>query len=285
MQQRKCYAVFYHTLLDWHNEDYLNNFPRYIEYLIRSIEILCTSYGKIGGFWFDGMWDKPNENWQEDRLYGLIRKYQPEAMIINNTGLSACGKVGHKEIDSVTFERGKPAFVDNSDKHRAGEMCQILNDHWGYAKKDYNYKSTKELIENLVDCRKSNCNFLRNTGLKGNGEINTLDRELLRIVGKWIKVNKNFIYNVRSCDIKADGADIVSDGENYYAIIKDVFMSADPNVALSGEKKSVLLDRKIKYGVWLDSNEQIDIVNDNSFLVKPFCYGESYSVRVAKLKL
>ncbi len=276
---------FYHTLLDWHNEDYLNNFPKYVDYLIRSIEILCTSYGKIGGFWFDGMWDKPNENWQEDRLYGLIRKYQPEAMIINNTGLSACGKVGHKEIDSVTFERGKPAFVDNSDKHRAGEMCQILNDHWGYAKKDYNYKSTKELIENLVDCRKSNCNFLLNTGLKGNGEINTLDRELLRIVGKWIKVNKNFIYNVRSCDIKADGADIVSDGENYYAIIKDVFMSADPNVALSGEKKSVVLDRKIKYGVWLDSNEQIDIVNDNSFLVKPFCYGESYSVRVAKLKL
>ena len=192
-------------------------------------------------------------------------------MIINNTGLSACGKVGHKEIDSVTFERGKPAFVDNSDKHRAGEMCQILNDHWGYAKKDYNYKSTKELIENLVDCRKSNCNFLLNTGLKGNGEINTLDRELLRIVGKWIKVNKNFIYNVRSCDIKADGADIVSDGINYYAIIKNVFMSADPNVALSGEKKSVVLDRKIKYGVWLDSNEQIDIVNDNSFLVKLFC--------------
>ena len=62
-------------------------------------------------------------------------------------------------------------------------------------------------------------------------------------------------------------------------------MSADPNVALSGAEKSVVLDRKIKYGVWLDSNEQIDIVNDNSFLVKPFCYEESYSVRVAKLKL
>ena len=77
----------------------------------------------------------------------------------------------------------------------------------------------------------------------------------------------------------------MSDGVNYYAIIKNVFMSADPNVALNGAKKSVVLDRKIKYGVWLDSNEQIDIVNDNSFTVKPFCYEESYSVRVAKLKL
>lgn len=58
---------FYHTLLDWHNPDYKDNFPKYIDYLIKSVEILCTEYGKIGGLWFDGMWDKPNENWQEDR--------------------------------------------------------------------------------------------------------------------------------------------------------------------------------------------------------------------------
>ena len=46
---------FYHTLLDWYNPDYKNNFPKYIDYLVKSIEILCTQYGKIGGFWFDGM--------------------------------------------------------------------------------------------------------------------------------------------------------------------------------------------------------------------------------------
>lgn len=132
---------FYHTLLDWHNPDYNNNFPKYIDYLDKSIEILCKNYGKIGGFWFDGMWNKPDEDWQEDRIYGTIRKYQPEAMIINNTGLSAQGKTGHKEIDSVTFERGKPCFVDTTEKPIAGEMCQVLNDHWGYAKEDCNYKS------------------------------------------------------------------------------------------------------------------------------------------------
>ena len=113
---------FYHTLLDWHNPDYNDDFPKYIDYLDKSIEILCKNYGKIGGFWFDGMWDKPNEDWQEDRIYGTIRKYQPEAMIINNTGLNALGQTGHKEIDSVTFERGKPCFVDKSQKPIAGEM-------------------------------------------------------------------------------------------------------------------------------------------------------------------
>ncbi|MBQ7770426.1 MAG: alpha-L-fucosidase, partial [Clostridia bacterium] len=86
---------FYHTLLDWWQKDYNNDFPKYIDYLIKSVEILCTNYGKIGGLWFDGFWDKPNADWQFDRLYATIRKHQPGAMIINNTGLSALGKVSH----------------------------------------------------------------------------------------------------------------------------------------------------------------------------------------------
>ena len=276
---------FYHTLLDWHNPDYLNNFPKYIDYLDKSIEILCMNYGKIGGFWFDGMWDKPNEDWQEDRIYGTIRKYQPEAMIINNTGLGALGKTGHKEIDSVTFERGKPCFVDTSEKPIAGEMCQVLNDHWGYCKDDCNYKSVKELIENLIDCRKYGCNFLLNTGLKGDGTVNETDKCLLTELGKWIKVNKGFIYNARPAEIKADGADVVTDGTYYYAVIKNVEMSADPNVALKGKAKTIKLPIKIKSAKWLDNGEKIEVIKGNSFAVTPFEYGRSYFVRIAKIKL
>lgn len=80
---------FYHTLMDGYHPDYEKDFPRYLQYLRDSVEILCKNYGKIGGFWFDGMWHKPEEDWEEDALYATIRKYQPEAMIINNTGLSA----------------------------------------------------------------------------------------------------------------------------------------------------------------------------------------------------
>ena len=275
---------FYHTLMDWKEPTYKSDFNAYIDYLVKSIEILCTNYGKIGGFWFDGMWDKPNDDWQEDRIYGTIRKYQPEAMIINNTGLSALGKVGHPEIDSVTFERGNPTFVDNSDKHRAGEMCQILNDHWGYASGDCNYKSVKELLENLVDCRRFNCNFLLNTGLMGDGSVNPMDNYLLSQIGKWITVNKDFIYNVRSQDIKATNCDLLFDGEYYYAVIKNVPMSADPNVQRAGEILKVKVDKDIDFAEWLDNGEKIDF-SDGEFNVKPFGYGESYSIRVAKLKL
>ena len=276
---------FYHTLLDWWKEEYQTNFPAYIDYLVKSIEILCTNYGRIGGFWFDGMWDKKDEDWQEDRLYSIIRKYQPEAMIINNTGLLALGKVGHPEIDSVTFERGKPAFVDNSDRHRAGEMCQVLNDHWGFASEDINYKSVKELVENLVDCRKCDCNFLLNIGPRGDGSVKPLDAAILEEIGKWIKLNKAFIYGVKNCKIQADGADLLKgDDGYYYAVVKDVPMSADPNVSLQTQGRSIKIYARVTSARWLDTGEKIEIKR-GMYAVKPFDYGRSLSVRVAKLKI
>lgn len=277
--------MFYHTLLDWKHPDFNTNFPSYIDYLVKSVEILCTNYGKIGGLWFDGMWSKPNDDWQEDRLYATIRKHQPEAMIINNTGLSELGKVGHPEIDSVTFERGKPSFVDNSDRHRAGEMCQVLNDHWGYAEDDYNYKPVREIIENLVECRYYNCNFLLNVGPMGDGSVREIDKCILEFVGKWVKQNKNFIYNAGSADIECDGAYLLK-GENgkYYAVVKDVNMTADPNVqrAMMERQVTINTNKKIKSVKWLDNGEKA-IITEKGFKVTPFKYGTSHALRVAEI--
>lgn len=277
---------FYHTLLDWYHPDYNTNFPRYLEYLRKSIEILCTNYGKIGGFWFDGMWNKKDADWEEDALYGVIRKYQPNAMIINNTGLSAHGKTGHKEIDSVTFERGKPAFVDYSEKYVAGEMCQVLNDHWGYAKEDLNYKSVGSLVNDLVTCRRYNCNFLLNTGLMGNGGVRPLDKAILTEIGNWIKANKKVVYSWKSCDVEAENAFCVTDGKYYYAVCNDVVMASDPNVALAGVVKTVkiLSDKKVKNAVWLDDGKRFK-VKKNEFAARPFVYGTSRYVRVARFEL
>ncbi len=278
---------FYHTLLDWHHPDYYNNFDSYIDYLIKSVEILCTNYGKIGGLWFDGFWDKPNANWQFDRLYGTIRKHQPDAMIINNTGLSALGKVSHPEIDSVTFERGNPCFVDNSDRPRAGEMCEVICDHWGYAKNDICFKSMKQLLNTLITCRKFNCNLLLNAGPRANGLLTPIDKQLLESMGKWIKTNKNFIYNAKSCDVTAENAIVMKDDKYYYAIITDVPMSADPNVAKARENGLVTVDthKKLKGAIWLDSGEKVELESKNSFVPRAFTYGTSLSIRVARFTL
>jgi alpha-L-fucosidase len=205
-------------------------------------------------------------------------------MIINNTGLNELGRVGHYEIDSVTFERGKPCFVDNFDKPRAGEMCQVLNDHWGYAENDCNYKSVKELIENLVDCRKYNCNFLLNTGLLGDGSVNLMDRCLLEQIGKWVRSTKGFIYNAKVSDVKADNTDVFFDGENYYAVIKDVEMTADENVQRNLKKRNVKIHADVYDAKWLDNGQPVDD-NNGEIFVEPYHYGASYSIRVLKFKI
>lgn len=278
---------FYHTLLDWYNPDYKANFPKYIDYLISSVEILCTKYGKIGGLWFDGFWDQPNADWQFDRLYATIRKYQPEAMIINNTGLSALGEVSHSEIDSVTFERGKPSFVDTSKKPIAGEMCEGITDHWGYAAGDLCFKSIPALIETLLDCRKYNCNLLLNVGPKGDGTLTGIETEMLKYIGSWVETNAEMIYDAVPAEIQADNADIFVNGEYYYAAIRKVPMSSNVNVARPEDNKVIKLhtDKTITDAVWMDNGYAVELTNGQTFKAAPFLYGTSGSVRVAKFKL
>lgn len=283
---------FYHTLLDWHEHSYDTDFDTYLEYLKKSVEVLCTRYGKIGGLWFDGMWDAryPNRDWKIGELYSLIRKYQPEAMIINNTGLSATGEIGHPEIDSVTFERGKPRRVVNSAKEIAGEMCDGIDDHWGYTKLDICTKPTKVLLSEFIDCRRYNCNFLINSGLRGDGSVKPIDRYTLQGLGLWIKENKNFIYKARGVDdIEIDDACLMKDDKWYYAIIKDVPMNADPAVAVNGGNYrrfvTIHTDKKITNASYLDNGKKAVLSEKHTFSITPFLYGNSLYARVIRFKL
>ena len=106
-------------------------------------------------------------------------------------------------------------------------------------------------------------------------------------IGLWIRVNKNFIYNAKSTDLLADNADIMFDGEYYYAAVKDVFMCANCNVTKFGENKIVTVktDKRIVDAVWLDTGKKIDLNTRNSFECLPFEYGKSLSVKIARFKL
>ena len=277
---------FYHTLIDWHHPDFKDNFPKYIDYLVSSVELLCKNYGKIGGLWFDGVWDDPDADWQLDRLYSMIRKYQPEAMIINNTGTQSLGVAGHREIDAVTFERGKPfAPKENGGKVIAGEMCEVLNDHWGYAADDIDYKPIAALVEELVECRACGCNFLLNIGPRGDGSVSPIDAAYLSEIGRWVKANKKFIYSARPYrDAKADGAYLLTDGKNVYAAIPGVPMRTNIGAENYPAEHPVTFSRRITSARWLDSGERATF-SGNVLTPAGFPYGTSLTMRVAKVKL
>lgn len=285
---------FYHTTLDWWNSDYKEDFSKYLEYLRKSVEILCKNYGKIGGLWFDGNWDKPNEDWREDELYQIIRKYQPDAIIINNTGLHERGKVGNKEIDAVTFEQGTPTPMDREgmEKYLAAEMCLTVNEHWGIGTDDINYKSPKELIESLCDCRKVGANCLINIGPEAQGGLDSFQEGLFKLMGKWMVFFGEAIYNGRPYAFYPNERNFVLKskcGKYLYFFAYNLGRRGSNNVVLGGKHLGNYLFNdvydKIKSIEWMDSGEKLNFVQDeNSVCVNltGYEYGKALCVRVAK---
>ena len=288
---------FYHTLLDWHEPTYKTDFPAYLAYLRRSVELLCTNYGKIGGIWFDGMWDRPDDNWEEDALYSMIRSHQPTAMIINNTGLGARGALGHIELDSVTFERGRPGEInmEGAPKYVASEMCQVFANHWGYAKRDFNFKSLAEIIGDYCVCRRFGANFLLNVGPMGNGLLRPLEKAMLLTLGEWADIHKEALYLPRPAKIEVVGKekDFLLRGEGcYYLFVHNIPMCGDENVTERFEMPDYtdkfLLPEKIKSITWLDSGKALDFMQDGERVTVAYesqKYGEHLVVKIAKIEV
>lgn len=278
---------FYHTTIDWYNHDYLNDFPKYLEYLRKSVEILCTKYGKIGGLWFDGNWDQPDADWEEEKLYALIRKHQPDAIITNNTGLQARGKAGVNEIDCVTFERGRPESVTQS---LASEMCETMGSHWGYTHNDLNYKSFDDLLTSYMLSKKHGANFLLNIGPMADGSIRKIEEGVMELFGAWNDAHKDALL---PSELVADCGDDVfclknSLGE-HYLFVRGLDVIADSNVALNlGELKEVTLnnfDQKCAKVFWIDNNEALEFSQDKNLCITctNFRYGTDFDWRVAKI--
>lgn len=287
---------FYHTTLDWYNKDFEEDFDRYLEYLRKSVEILCRNYGKIGGLWFDGNWSIPDADWKEDALYAIIRKYQPEAIIVNNTGLDARGKIGNPEIDSVTFEQGRPAPMDREGmpKYLAAEMCHTLNDHWGIGYNDFNYQSPCSVIEHLCACRRVGANYLINIGPTGQGAVEPMQRELMNILGKWMSLYGEAIYEGKphNATCSADKNFILKGSGYLYIFIHDLGRCGDSNVTVGGKYCGNHVFNNVSETVenvrWLDSGEELSFMQKNdafAFNATGYPYGMSACVRVAKAKI
>src|SRR5262245_51358943 len=177
---------FYHSQLDWHHPDYFprgrtglfagrpetGDFNRYLDYMDGQLRELLTGYGEIGGIWFDGWWDKPEAEWRLRKTYDLIHSLQPAALVGSNH---------HRKPfageDFQMFEKDLPGAntAGFNDKSEIGtlplEMCETMNNSWGYNKTDERYKSTKDLVRLLVKAAGYDANLLLNVGPRPDGTI------------------------------------------------------------------------------------------------------------------
>ena len=286
---------FYHTTLDWHHPAFKTDFKAYLQYLRDSVEVLCTQYGKIGGLWFDGNWSRPDDDWEEDALYAVIRRHQPEAIIVNNTGLGARGQIGNLQLDSVTFEQGRPSPMDREGmpKYIAAEMCHTMNRHWGHGANDFNYKSLAHLIETLCACRRVGANYLLNVGPLGSGKISLMQEALMRGIGDWIRATGNVIYTAKPCGVEGDGKNFgLRDENKIYLFVHDLSIVGDANVTVdnggAGTKIFRGIEQKVASVRWTDCDESLTFRQDGGTLevdCTGYPYGKNLVVRVAEVTL
>ena len=202
---------FYYSQLDWHNTDYWprgttghntgrpesGNWQHYLDFMDEQLTELLTHYGPIGGIWFDGMWDKPDADWQLPRTYALIHRLQPAALIVPN----------HHEAprpgeDVQTFEQDLPgANTAGFNTKTIGtlplETSLTMNNAWGFNISDQHFKSVPELIGYLVRAAGNNANLLLNIGPRPDGTIQPEAVERLRAIGDWLRMYGTSIYGTR----------------------------------------------------------------------------------------
>jgi alpha-L-fucosidase len=201
---------FYHSIMDWHHPDWGTRRPwndkapktppdmdRYTQYMKGQLKELLTRYGPIGILWFDGEWEGP---WTHERgvdLYQYVRSLQPSLLVNNRVGKARAGmsgmdKGGQRAGDYGTPEQEIPAtgFGPGVD----WESCMTMNNHWGYNKNDQNWKTSRVLIRNLIDCASKGGNYLLNVGPTSEGLIPQPGVERLTAMGKWMKTNGESIY-------------------------------------------------------------------------------------------
>jgi len=284
---------FYHTTLDWYQKSFKEDFPAYLEYLRKSVEVLCRNYGPVGSFWFDGNWSRPTDDWKEDELYGTIRKYQPETIIVNNTGLQERGKLGHPEIDSVTFEQGLPSAPNREGlpKYVAGEMCETMNTHWGIGSDDYLYKSPADIIQRLCACRKVGANYLLNLGPTAHGRIPDYEKAALLRAGDWVRNTGSILYEAKPSRIEGNGRDFaLESGGKTYFFIHELPVTGDENVTFgpgkAGPRTFSNVHQPYKTVRWLDNDQTLAFAQDKqsglfTFQATGYAYGAQRVVRIA----
>jgi len=156
---------------------------------VPQVREILTKYGKVACLWWDTPYDMTKE--RADLLLPLLR-LQPG--IIHNNRLG-----GGYRGDTETPEQFIPA---TGYPGRDWETCMTMNDTWGYKSYDQNWKSSTDLIRNLIDIASKGGNYLLNVGPTSLGEIPGPSVERLKAIGAWMKPNYKAIYATSASPFK-----------------------------------------------------------------------------------
>jgi alpha-L-fucosidase len=186
---------FYYSLMDWHHPDGARCAQdeaarrRFVDYTHGLIREILTNYGKVDVLWYDVAWPLDAQGWESERMNAMVFQLQPEIIVNNRDKLQGDFSTPEQKIVAET-------------NGRAWESCMTLNDSWGYQRADDNWKSSRTVIRNLIQCAGGGGNYLLNIGPKGDGSIPEESTRILTEVGGWMNANGHTIYESELCQVR-----------------------------------------------------------------------------------
>lgn len=191
-------GFYYSQSQDWHEKDGAGNTwdfgpdqapdgkerKNYDAYLRGKAEPqvreLLTGYGPVALIWFDTPRMMTPERGQ--RFADIVRSLQPNTLID--------GRLGTEGDYRSTGDNVVPPEASTE----AWETPATINDTWGFRKDDTNWKSPGQITFKLVDIVSKGGNYLLNVGPTAEGVIPQASQDVLRTVGRWLKVNGDAVY-------------------------------------------------------------------------------------------
>lgn len=181
------------------NEEYLN------DWLLRTCELADNYRPEL--IYFD--WWVQHEAFkpylQKFAAYYYNRAVSwgaPAAICYKHDGLMF--GTGIPEVERGTFADAKP-YPWQTD-------TAIARNSWCYTD-SLEYKSSGEIIRQLIDIVSKNGNLLLNVGPKADGTIAEKDRQILREIGAWLRVNGEAVFGSRVWRKSAEGPTKTKEGQ------------------------------------------------------------------------
>jgi len=165
-------------------EDDYEKWENFLKFHKAQLTELMTNYGDIDLLWFDGVWERTDEQWKFKELRDYLKSLNQNVLINERIG---------KYGDYKCPEQGVPTVAPQGD----WELCMTLNDSWGYNTKDTNYKSLRQIVRIFTECIGMGGNLLLDIGPKPDGTIDEKQEAILLQLGEWIQPRQEAIYSTK----------------------------------------------------------------------------------------
>ena len=270
------FGAYYSHWLDWHEagggkphwpaipgdpEVVQPSQQAYEEYFsgkcLPQIRELLDNYG-IRLFWLD-CWAK-SPLLTPERLERLMDLIHSRGGILNS-------RIGvtwnHPDGDNAAVDY--LSMLDNTFPaetiSRPWETSGTFNESWGYSKLDFKWKSSRELLCNLISNASKNGNYQLNIGPLPSGAIPGASIRRLREVGAWLAVNGEAIYGTASSGLPEPEWGRITRGKDGSLYFHLMTLPLDRRIIVAG------IEQKPHSACILESREAIPFSWDGGQLI------------------